>query len=147
MVKNEVLAPLPQTDLRMYLVWVPILGSDTQAEAETAMATVPGNDPRIHQYWDKGGQLAMALGRVLEIPPRRAAAAASPPSSGGATGGGSGLAWDVYLLYPRQARWTTSSAPKPERWMHQLNQVTPAQAPVLNGSELRRWVDASPSGR
>lgn len=143
MVKKEVLARLSQTDLRLYLVWVPILDSDTQAEAEAAMSAVPRNDPRIHQYWDRGGQLATALGRVLGIPPRRADAAASPPGSGEA----SGLAWDVYLLYPRQARWAASGVPKPDRWMHQLNQVSPAQAPVLDGNELRRWVEASPSGR
>ncbi|HEX2569165.1 MAG TPA: hypothetical protein VH877_06350 [Polyangia bacterium] len=139
MVKDDVLAPLPQTDLRVHLVWVPILDSDTQAAAEEAMAAMPKNDPRIHQYWDTGGQLATALGRVLGIPPRRGDAAASSPSSSGA----SGLAWDVYLLYPRQARWPAAGAPPaPARWMHQLNQVTSAQAPFLDGSELRRWVGA-----
>jgi hypothetical protein len=141
-VKNDVLAPLPQTDLRVHLVWVPILESDTQAAAQAAMAA-SGNDPRIHHYWDAGGQLAMALGRVLQIPPRKAEAAVSPSSSSEA----SGLAWDVYLLYPRQARWSAAGVPKPERWMHQLNQVGPAQAPLLDGSELRRWVEATPSGR
>lgn len=145
--KNEVLAPLPQTDLRVYLVWVPILETDTQAAAEAAMTAMPGNDPRIDQYWDRGGQLAAVLGRVLGIPPRRADAAASQTSSAGASDGASGLAWDVYLLYPRQARWPAAGAPKPERWMHQLHQVTPAQAPLLDGSELRRWVDGPPSGR
>jgi hypothetical protein len=137
-VKNEVLASSPRTDLRVHLVWVPILESDTVDEAQAAVPTV--SDPRVHQYWDRGRQLATALGSVLGIPPRRGDAAASPSSSSGT----SGLAWDVYLLYPREARWPVAdSPPVPGHWMHQLNQVTPAQAPFLDGKELRRWIDAT----
>jgi hypothetical protein len=122
-----VLAPLASVDLRAYIVWLPMLEGDTREAAERDAHAV--GDRRVSQFWDGGQALGRTLGRVLELPPRR-------------EGDTSGVAWDVYLVYPPGAVWT-GEAPRPGYWMHQLSDVSDEKAPVLDGAELRRRVAAA----
>ena len=125
-VKSEVLDRVHSADLRVYLVWLPMLGSDTRDAALHSATLVP--DGRSSHYWDSDMSLARSLGEALRIPPRKQGAA------------GTGAAWDVYLAYPRGVTWTT--APPSTFWMHQLRQVTDGRAPQLDGAALRSHVEA-----
>jgi hypothetical protein len=116
------------------IVWVPILVTDTRAAAERAAARF--SDPALRHFWDADRALARELGDRLAIPPR-----------GRATG--HGLAWDVYLVYGREAHWRPGPPPLPAFWMHQLGQVPQALAPPLDGAVLhdRLAALAAPAAR
>jgi hypothetical protein len=118
----ELLAALPHPDLHSYYVWVPMLTTDS---AEAAAVTAERfAEPRARHYWDGDRRLARRVGEALAIP--------SGQSIGVA--GGFGLAWDVYLAYPRGAVDLT----RPAFWMHQLA-VT--HAPRLDSAEWRQEVE------
>jgi len=129
-VQKEALAALADPELRAYVVWTPILDGDTAGAARRAAADLPA-DPRVTHYWDDGRALANSLGARLSLP-------------------GRGIAWDIYLVYPPRAAWpaTDDAPPPPARWMSQLDDVPPAQAPQLDGPLLRRWLtEAAPQAR
>lgn len=123
------LKKVASAELRVHVVWVPILPSDDEAAARQAAARFA--EPRLRSYWDPDRALGNALGRVLALPPGRLD-----------EGRAQGIAWDVYLLYERGARWS-EPAPAPTFWMHQLDQVTPVVAPELDGAALRARVEAA----
>lgn len=85
------------SDLAVYAVWVPILGSDTEAKVEQAVGRLP--DPRVRHYWDGAGTLVKAYSWVLSL--------------------GEQPAWDVYFAYGRGVEWK-GDPPVPTSWMHQL---------------------------
>ena len=75
---------------------MPELGA-TEADVPVATRLVP--DSRATHYWDATGGLMRGFGGVLEL---------------------SEDAWDVFLIYGPEARWTEADPPKPRFWMHQL---------------------------
>lgn len=81
---------------------MPVLEQDDRISAETLAQTF--TDPRITTYWDAPQQLGLTMRDVL-----------------GLTGE---LAWDAYLLYPFGAKWSATSAPAPNSWMHQMSKET-----------------------
>jgi hypothetical protein len=91
-----VLAKVKQPDLKVYTVWVPILWSD--GKVSIPQATKRLNDGRVSHYWDQNKDLVREYSRVLQI---------------------DGPAWDVYLLFDRNAEWT-DRAPTPIYWMNKL---------------------------
>lgn len=108
---------LAATELRAYVVWLPILpDDDAQAAARVARRFV---DPRVTHYWDPDRALGLLLGERLAL----------PPHDPGLT---TGVAWDVYLLFGRGARW----ADAPAFWMSQLD-LPRSLAPRLDGAALR----------
>jgi hypothetical protein len=121
-----VLAKVPAADLRAYVVWLPVMPADDLAAAARAGASV--HDPRVAQFWDGDRALGVALGRALRLPGR-------------VPGQEHGLAWDVYLLYPRGAHWPPAGVPAPAFWMQQLDDVEPDVAPELDGPALRARVE------
>jgi len=120
---DEVVKKIAAPDLRAYVVWVPVLpDDDAQAAARAARRF---SDPRLVQYWDPDRALGWTLGKALGLPPR---------------GHGSwGVAWDVYLVYPRGAAWKTVT--EPALWMQQLEDVPASKAPKLDGGALREVVE------
>jgi hypothetical protein len=120
-VQKDVLDRIADDSLRVYLVWVPILESDTLEAARRAAAKV--RDRRVHQYWDDGLRLGRALGDALALPK---------------DGARDGAAWDVYLVYRPGERFAGSKPPLPDDWMHQLDRVS--KAPFLDGTGLRERV-------
>lgn len=56
-------------------------------------------DPRAHHYWDGHAALVSGYTQVLGLDRN---------------------AWDIYLLYGSEARWSAALPPAPRRWMHQL---------------------------
>ena len=84
-------------------MWVPILRTDVRLAVPRATTRLP--DERVTHYWDAGGELPKTYSRLLGLPESRPA-------------------WDVYLVFRRDARWD-AEPPAPAQWMHQLG-VAPA---------------------
>ena len=96
------LEQVKNSDLRVYAVYVPILGGDDEASVPYAMKKLP--DSRVVFYWDAKGELTRSYSRVLQLGEARPA-------------------WDVYLVFDRTAEWTVEP-PTPKYWMHQLRGVS-----------------------
>ena len=88
---------MPDRDLKVYSVWVPILPSD--AQITVGRATKYFTDARATHYWDGNSELVKGFAPVLGL--------------------GDSRAWDVYLLYDKDAEWT-HAPPKPIFWQEQL---------------------------
>ncbi len=98
--RDEILEAFPNADLRVSIVWIPMLFADSEAAAEFAASSL--TDPRVRQFYDAeklvGRIVAMSLGH-------------------------DGTAWDTYLFYDRETVWT-DLPPRPLRWLAQAgNQV------------------------
>lgn len=96
---------LDAPDLRVYAVWVQILRTDMRLAVSRATTRLP--DERVSHYWDAEGDLVKAYSRILGLPDSRPA-------------------WDVYLVFDRNARWD-AEPPAPDQWMHQLPVAPAAQ--------------------
>ena len=83
-------------NVRVYTVWVPMLWIDSKASVP--QATRRFDDSRVSQYWDQKADLTRAYSSILKI---------DVP------------AWDVYLLFGRDAEWK-EQPPAPAFWMDQL---------------------------
>ncbi|MEX0801566.1 MAG: hypothetical protein WD379_10160 [Dehalococcoidia bacterium] len=118
----DLLAAVPNPDLRLYFAWIPVLPPDNLDEAKAIAATIP--DPRAAHYWDAGRALGRRMGEALGI---------SAQESIGVSGG-HGLAWDVYLAYARG----DADVWRPDFWMHKL---AVQHAPRLDGAGFRRRVE------
>ena len=84
-------------DVKVYSVWVPVLPSDGEFAVGHATKNIP--DPRATHYWDADAELVRSFAPVLGL--------------------GKGKAWDVYLLYDKDAEWN-DAPPKPIFWQEQL---------------------------
>ena len=108
-----VLDSLDSRDLAIFVVWEPILRPDDEPAARKAVTLLP--DDRVHHFWtttqEVGTHFQPAIG--LETEP----------------------AWDVYMVYPRGARWLGIPPPAPTTFMHQLGgRLPPDQR--LDGTRL-----------
>jgi hypothetical protein len=104
-----------QADVRLYVVWVPMLGAE---EGHVPEASRLASDPRVRQYWDGGNVLGAGYRPVLGL---------------------DDTVWDVYLLYGPHQVWDEAGPPKPVFWMHQLHGIT--QAPTLDATKFAREAD------
>lgn len=78
------------------MVWLPILPNDDRAQAESASA-IAWNE-RVHHFWIPDPAVSESFRKALELTDDRA--------------------WNVYLLYDRDARWN-DEVPRPDSFMHQ----------------------------
>jgi hypothetical protein len=86
-VQNQLLAKLPSDQLRVYAVWLPMLGGDAREEWNgTAMS-----DPRVAHFWDGETQAGQWFAKQVD--------------------GYDGIAWDVYYLYGADATWNSIPSP------------------------------------
>jgi hypothetical protein len=83
--------------LRGFVVWLPMLSSDSERAAANQAAAF--TDRRLRQEWDAKRSSGALLARTLKL---------------------QGPAWDVYLLYAPGVKWTGENPPPPTFWMHQL---------------------------
>jgi hypothetical protein len=93
-----VLDKIKDPELRVYVVYLPILGGDQESSVSSATKQIP--DGRVSYFWDSKGELGQGYSRVLQVPEGK-------------------TAWDVYLVFDRNPEWK-ESAPVPNYWMHQL---------------------------
>jgi hypothetical protein len=116
------LASAGDVDIRVLMVWIPMLSNDTDAAARAAATLY--DDPRIAHFYDAGQHAGRAIADLL--------------------GGEGATAWDVYLMYGRHTTWERKP-PHPYSWAHQLRHdawAVPARYHAGGAlvSELRRTV-------
>ncbi len=99
-IHEEVLSEIDDDQLRVYVVWEPILPRDSFKEARDSARQV--TDPRASQYWLPDRKLAMAFMKPLGL--KRMPA------------------WDVYLAYPQDILWE-AEVPDPVFFSHQLPEL------------------------
>lgn len=104
---------IPEKNLAVFVVWMAVLGRDDLFAAREGTSLLA--DPRVRHYWD--GQRALGYPLVQTLGLKQ-----------------SQLAWDVYLLYGREAKWKSGPLPAPKDWMHQLASEGPER--TLVGEEL-----------
>ena len=83
--------------LRGFVVWLPMLPSDSKEAAGAQAASFV--DQRLVQQWDGERASGNLMAKTLAL---------------------KGSAWDVYLLYAPGVKWTGEQPPTPTFWMHQL---------------------------
>ena len=104
----------PAPDLKGFIGWLPMLGTDDSIAASQQAAQF--RDPRITEAWDGDRKAGMLFARRLDL---------------------EGIAWDIYLVYRRGVRWEEEgSPPMPDFWMHQLRASTGAD-PKLRLDQAR----------
>jgi hypothetical protein len=108
-VQDTLLATEPHPGLRAFVVWVP-KSEGAREDVADAMEFVP--DARALHFWDGSGALMTAYTRVLGLGED---------------------AWDIYMVYGSEARWTGPLPPAPVYWMHQLGE---REAPRVHGPYL-----------
>lgn len=116
-VRDHVLT-LNAPDLRVFVVWEPILHADHERAARRSSVVL--DDPRTTQFWIPSRDVGMMFRKPLGLE--------SEP------------AWDVYLVYPRGVRWE-DDPPKPAFFMHQMGGRLPNKLLLDGGrlaSEIRR---------
>lgn len=116
MVQRYLLDRIDDPKLRVYVIWGPMLGGETEADAREATALVP--DPRTAHFWTGEHVLAKAL---------RASAGLEEE-----------LAWDTFLLFPPEVSWG-DVPPLPAYVMH-VGKRLPADH-RLNGEKLAEQVN------
>lgn len=85
-------------DVRVFVVWEPVLPTDLAAPSTAALARVP--DPRVTQYWDRERALSHLMGEH-----NRAT-----------------VIWDYIAVYERGAVWQ-DAPPKPAYADHPVRNV------------------------
>lgn len=101
--------------LRVYVVWGPMLGGETEADARSA--TLHVLDRRAHHFWTGGHGVAELFRAPLGL--------------------GETLAWDTFLVYPAGVSWG-ETIPVPAYFMH-VEKPLPAER-RLNGEKLAEQV-------
>jgi copper chaperone len=106
------------SDLKAFLVWLPMLSGDDPQAALRQGATF--QDPRLTEGWDPNREMGDLFARTLAL---------------------RGAAWDVYLVYDRGVRWEGTEPPAPSFWMHQLEEEVGADQKLsLDPSRFSREV-------
>ncbi len=87
-------------------------------------ATKRFTDGRVSHYWDRNGQLVSEYARERQI---------------------NGPAWDIYLLYDRNAEWK-DQPPTPSFWMDQIGAKngTPFEGDKL-AQRIRDLIETGPA--
>ena len=118
MVHQEVLEKVDDPELRVYVVWEPILGSDSEQSSRDARGLIP--DGRATHFWTSTRGVGVMFREPLELK--------------------NSVAWDVYLVYPPGKQWD-KVAPLPDYYQHQLPGRLPNER-LLDGEALARKVEA-----
>ena len=98
---KNLLKDVTSDHLRVYFVWIPILGHDSRGWAEKR--TLEVQDDRVSHFWDGNHVVGKSWIPTLTLP---------------------GPAWDVYFLYNPQSVWDKIPS-QPAFLMHQLANLPP----------------------
>ena len=80
--QKEILQKLPELDIRVYTVWLHVLAGDERGKVRTSMMS----DERVSHFWDPDGITGIWFGERK--------------------GEDLVFAWDMFLLYDRNAEWS-----------------------------------------
>lgn len=103
----------PSDDLRVFLIWIPMLDEDNLEAAIAHSKEVA--DSRLLQGWDSSYQIGRLFAKTLNLQK---------------------TAWDVYLIYAREANWERDGPPSPTFWMHQLSSDPGADSSLHLSNEV-----------
>jgi pimeloyl-ACP methyl ester carboxylesterase len=117
LLERYLLDQVPGDRLRVYVVWGPMLGDETEAAARKAVRNMP--DERVIHFWTRSPALAKSFGVPVGLKDDTPA-------------------WDVFLLFAPGTRWI-DPAPKPGDFMHQRGNLLPADH-LLDAARLRDLV-------
>jgi hypothetical protein len=113
-VQRYVLDEIKAPDLRVYVIWEPVVARDTEETATAASRFM--SDPRVVQFWGENRFAGQAFANALT-------AGAAP-------------VWDVFFIFSGGARWETV-VPTPSFIMSNMPGEQPLRKyPRLNGPEL-----------
>lgn len=98
MVHRHVLKKVEDPNLRMLVVWGPMLDKETEADARTATASV--HDPRATHFWTDSDRVAELFQQVLGFE--------DPEEQG----------WDTFAVYRPGVEWQEGPPPAPDSYMH-----------------------------
>lgn len=112
MVQRYILDRVSDPKLRVYVVWGPMLGGETEADAREATSLIP--DPRAIHFWTGAHTLAERLRSTAGLKEE--------------------LAWDTFLLFSPEGRWG-DLPPPPAFVMHVGKRELPPER-RLNGETL-----------
>jgi hypothetical protein len=130
-----VLDKIPDPNLRVYVVWVPILTPQPALELErnaVREAEHRTNDARVLNFADPQAAITRTFAPVLGL---------------ASFAGKQVPAWDVYLVYDVNQTWPSGTPPpKPLFWQHQLSHGAPADA-KLDGDTFRDSIIAATRSR
>lgn len=117
-------------NLRVLVVWEPILSTDWRSPTRSTLARLP--DLRVRQFWDKNHLVSASLKEI---------AAHHPPDPRPDCCIDKGFYWDSVILFPPGTRWGDSAstkfwngpvvkaAPNLEKSLESLDLRAPATAP------------------
>lgn len=114
-VARHVLQKIDHEDLRLYMVWLPILDDDDREAAQRSANRIL--DPRVTHYWGSDQELTRAFKAPLGLE--------------------EGKAWDIFVLYDDDAAWA-DEVPSPFSFMHQ--RLPLPEERTLDARELAREV-------
>jgi hypothetical protein len=75
-------------NIRVFVVWEPVLATDWQAPSSAALSRI--SDKRVRQYWDSGRLLSKAMGET----------------------GRKSVVWDQVIVYERGVIWSEAAPPR-----------------------------------
>jgi pimeloyl-ACP methyl ester carboxylesterase len=101
-------------NLKLYVVWGPMLGRETEEDAKTATGLVP--DDRAMHFWTESNRVADLYQETLGF--------TDEVESG----------WDTFNLYAPGTRWPSGPPPEPHHFWH-VNKPLPEEK-VLNAIEM-----------
>jgi hypothetical protein len=90
---EEMLKQNQSADVRVLVVWEPMLPTDWSKPSGRVQSRVP--DPRVVQFWDKDHLVAKEMLQQLSSP--RVCCQRN------------GIIWDVAAIYPKSLLWATSA--------------------------------------
>ena len=90
------------SNLETLVVHLPVIGGK---ESDTRRTCKALSGPAITHYWDSSGDFGRVLSKGIGLKSKS---------------GKEVYAWDVWLLYGREAEWIGASPPRPAKLMHQL---------------------------
>jgi hypothetical protein len=86
-VQSEILAKNPSADLKVYVVWLPMLATDARALWDPTIIS----SAQAKHYWDKDKAISAWFSKL--------------------PGDYEGVDWDVYYLFGPEARWEDKPTP------------------------------------
>lgn len=110
---RDLLSKTTDSRLRTFVVHVPVIGAQSKDVLPAAKLL---ENPNVRHYWNPSGEFGRSLSRAVQLQSDKDAV----------------YAWDVWLLYGPDAKWTAADPPQPKLLMHQLRRLAGSKFPKLD---------------
>lgn len=115
-IERYVLDGLKDDSIRVYTVWGPMMGDETEEKAREATSYM--TDPRVTHFWTKAQTVATQFAKAAALPEKESG-------------------WDTYQLYPPGPTWN-ETLPSPAKYMF-INKSLPEEL-ALDAEKLASLV-------